>query len=300
MNQNYRPTFDHLERRDVPSAATLSTVNLTAGVLTVIGTDAADTIAISQGGGQITVIDTGRLVKQVPATSVTKIVVDAGFGNDVVIVRAMVTKPSVLYGGYGSDALYGGKAADLLFGGADADYLFGRAGNDALFGGSGDDYLDGGLGVNTLIQDTPGNTRSPNATEQAIVNMVNQERLNNGLFPLAVNVTLTYAAGFHSSQMATRSKATPSNPSAAMQHLLFGVSAPTPATRLDSAGYDDWRTYGENIAFGYTTAQAVMQGWMSSSGHRANILNPNFAEIGVGVVANAAGQLFWTQEFAAR
>jgi len=85
-----------------------------------------------------------------------------------------------------------------------------------------------------------------------------------------------------------------------MQHILYGVNAPTPATRLDYAGYDNWMTYGENIAFGYSTAAAVMQAWMNSPGHRANILNPNFKEIGVGVVANAQGYLYWTQEFAAR
>lgn len=300
MNNEFRPALEVLERRDVPSASTPSTVHLTAGVLTVLGSDAADPITIAQGVGRITVTDAGRVLKQLSAASVTKIVVDAGFGNDTVIVKAGVVKPVIVYGGYGVDFLYGGKGHDQLYGGAEADYLFGRGGNDLLIGGDGNDYLDGGGGVNTLVQDEPSSGRALNAAEQAVVDLVNQERTSRGLTALTVNMRLNYAAWFHSNQMATRSNATPSNPGAAMQHTLFGVNAPTPASRLDAAGYDDWWTYGENIAFGYATAQAVMQAWMNSSGHRANILNPDFTEIGVGAVANSAGYLFWTQEFGTR
>ncbi len=300
MNHSYRPALERLERRDVPSAATPSTVNLTAGVLTVLGSASADAVTISQSAGMISVSDSGRVLKQVSAASVTRIVVDAGFGNDTVIVRAAITKPAFLYGGYGNDQLYGGGGNDQLYGGADSDSLFGRGGNDMLFGGTGSDTLDGGLGTNTLVQGTPGRTRQLTATEQAVLNLVNQERTSRGLTPLAFDPTLTYAAGFHSTQMATRSNAMPSNPGAAMQHTLFGVNAPTPASRLDYAGYDDWWTYGENIAFGYNTAASVMQAWMNSPGHRANILNPNFTQIGVGVVTNAAGYLFWTQDFGSR
>ncbi|MCI0681674.1 MAG: CAP domain-containing protein [Gemmataceae bacterium] len=132
------------------------------------------------------------------------------------------------------------------------------------------------------------------------MDLVNQERFSRGLAPLAVNLTLNYAAWQHSNQMAVRSKAFPSNPAQALQHTLFGVTGPTVSSRLDFAGYDNWLAYGENIAFGYTTAIAVMQGWMNSPGHRANILNPNFKEIGVAVATNAQGFLFWTQEFGSR
>ena len=299
MEHCFRPTFDVLERRDVPSASSPSTVNLTAGVLTVLGSDGADAITVGQSLGVVRVFDAGRILRQVPATSVTKIVVDAGFGNDTVIVKIGVTKPAFLFGGYGTDALYGGGGADQLYGGAEADYLFGRAGNDMLFGGTGADYLDGGLGNNVVVQGTPARTRSQDAVEQTIVDLVNQERTSRGLLPLTINTTLNYAAWFHSNQMATRSNRS-ADPGSAMQHTLYGVNAPTPASRLDYAGYDDWRTYGENIAFGYATAVAVMQAWMNSPGHRANILNPDFTEIGVGVASNAAGFLFWTQEFGTR
>ncbi len=58
-----------------------------------------------------------------------------------------------------------------------------------------------------------------------------------------------------------------------------------------------YRSAGENIAKGQTTPQQVMQGWMNSPGHRANILNSSFTQIGVGIAKNSQGQLIWTQQF---
>jgi uncharacterized protein YkwD len=229
-----------------------------------------------------------------------RIVVDGDFGNDTLLVGAGILKPTFLYGGYGNDTLLGGRSRDILFGGAGADALFGRGGPDMLFGGIGSDTLDGGLGANALFQDQVAFARQLDATEQLVANLVNQERLSRGLAPLTVNVTLNYAAWYHSNQMALRSKAFPGNPSSAMQHTLFGANSPTVSSRLDFAGYDNWLTFGENIAFGYPTAIEVMQAWMNSQGHRANILNPNFTEIGIGVAANAQGHLFWTQSFGSR
>jgi uncharacterized protein YkwD len=55
-----------------------------------------------------------------------------------------------------------------------------------------------------------------------------------------------------------------------------------------------YRTAGENIAYGYTTPQAVVNGWMNSSGHRANILSASYTQIGVGYVAQGN---YWTQMF---
>lgn len=56
-----------------------------------------------------------------------------------------------------------------------------------------------------------------------------------------------------------------------------------------------YRTAGENIAYGYSTPQAVVDGWMASSGHRANILNSSYTRIGVGHVSSGN---YWTQWFA--
>ena len=57
-----------------------------------------------------------------------------------------------------------------------------------------------------------------------------------------------------------------------------------------------YRYAGENIAKGYRSAESVMNGWMNSSGHRANILNVNFGKIGVGYV-ETNGTTYWTQMF---
>ncbi len=54
---------------------------------------------------------------------------------------------------------------------------------------------------------------------------------------------------------------------------------------------------GENIAAGYTTASAVMNGWMHSPGHRRNILRRSFTKIGLGVARSADGNRYWVQDF---
>jgi hypothetical protein len=75
----------------------------------------------------------------------------------------------------------------------------------------------------------------------------------------------------------------------------------TAGDRIEDAGYT-WNTYGENIAAGQPTPEDVIDGWMSSSGHRANILDPNFCDIGVGYayVAASTYRHYWTQDFGRR
>ncbi|HEY1016283.1 MAG TPA: CAP domain-containing protein, partial [Herpetosiphonaceae bacterium] len=72
-----------------------------------------------------------------------------------------------------------------------------------------------------------------------------------------------------------------------------GADAPT---RLARTGYA-WRLWGENVAAGYDSPAAVMAGWMGSAGHRDNILNPAFAEIGVDV--ECSDICYWTMVLAA-
>ena len=76
----------------------------------------------------------------------------------------------------------------------------------------------------------------------------------------------------------------------------FSHTSPTygsPFDMMKSFGIS-YRTAGENIAKGYRTPQAVVDGWMNSEGHRANILNASFKQIGVGYYANG---YYWTQMF---
>jgi len=58
-----------------------------------------------------------------------------------------------------------------------------------------------------------------------------------------------------------------------------------------------WSAWGENIASGQRTPEAVVTAWMNSEGHRANILSSNFSKIGVGYATNSNGTPYWTQIF---
>jgi uncharacterized protein YkwD len=72
-----------------------------------------------------------------------------------------------------------------------------------------------------------------------------------------------------------------------------GSDGSSPGDRITRAGYN-WSTYGENVAYGYSTPESVMAGWMGSPGHKRNILNCAFKEIGIGL---AQPGNYWTQDF---
>lgn len=115
-----------------------------------------------------------------------------------------------------------------------------------------------------------------------VVELVNAERAKVGCSAVKVNSTLTRAAQDHSEDMAA---------SGTMSHT--GSDGSDPGARITRAGYT-WSTYGENVAYGYSTPEQVMNGWMTSPGHKANILNCSFKEIGVGL---AQPGNYWTQDF---
>ena len=117
-----------------------------------------------------------------------------------------------------------------------------------------------------------------------VVALVNQERAKAGCSALTVNDKLTAAAQNHSQDMASHSN---------MSHT--GSDGSDPGRRITRAGYN-WSTYGENVAYGYNSPEQVMNGWMNSPGHKKNILNCAFKEIGVGL---AQPNSYWTQAFGA-
>jgi uncharacterized protein YkwD len=125
------------------------------------------------------------------------------------------------------------------------------------------------------------------AQEQTIVDLVNQQRAQNGLGPLQVNSKLVEAAQIHSSDMATLGQ---------MLHTLPGAALPTLQSRGQYVGYN-YSYLGENIAFNYPDDNSVMTAWMNSPGHRANILDANYTEIGVGIAYDSLGEPYYTQEF---
>ncbi|MFF4399736.1 sigma-70 family RNA polymerase sigma factor [Streptomyces sp. NPDC001480] len=134
---------------------------------------------------------------------------------------------------------------------------------------------------------TPTTQVASSDTVAQVVALVNKERSAAGCGPLTEDPQLEVAAQRHSDDMAARHFFDHTNPDGA-----------DPGQRITAAGYR-WSTYGENIAQGQQTPQAVMDSWMNSPGHRANILNCSFKDIGVGVHKGSGGP-WWTQDFGAK
>lgn len=148
-------------------------------------------------------------------------------------------------------------------------------------GGSGSGSGSGGSG-------TSGGSDGFDADgpEAQVLALVNQERASAGCSPVTADDELTRAADDYSDVMAL---------SGVMSHT--GPDGSTMTTRVETAGYE-WSTLGENIARGQADAASVMESWMNSPGHRANILNCSFTELGVGVHFGDGGP-WWTQNFGA-
>jgi uncharacterized protein YkwD len=122
------------------------------------------------------------------------------------------------------------------------------------------------------------------AMEQSLLELTNQERAKEGLQPLRASAKLFQAARSHSTNMASQGQ---------MAHELDGKN---PGDRLREVGYvgSNW---GENVAAGQRTPAEVVEGWMNSEGHRRNILNPQYTEIGLGIAGGDRGGYYWTQVF---
>ncbi|KMS73900.1 stress protein [Streptomyces viridochromogenes] len=131
---------------------------------------------------------------------------------------------------------------------------------------------------------TPGDL-SRTATE--VVELTNRERARAGLRPLAVDTALAAAAQAYSSDMAARAFYSHTSPEGSQ-----------PWDRAAAAG-SRMRTIGENIACGQRSPAEVVEGWMNSPGHRANILKRDFTHIGIGFAGGGPAGTYWTQLFGA-
>ncbi|MEU3191883.1 CAP domain-containing protein [Streptomyces sp. NPDC006992] len=121
------------------------------------------------------------------------------------------------------------------------------------------------------------------AAESEVLALVNQERAKAGCKPLTADAKLAALAGGYSEDMARRG--------------FFSHTSPdgkSPWDRAEAAGVGDLG--GENIARGQANARSVMDSWMNSPGHRANILNCDYRTLGVGAHF-AEGGPWWTQDF---
>ncbi|MBE9059440.1 CAP domain-containing protein [cf. Phormidesmis sp. LEGE 11477] len=129
------------------------------------------------------------------------------------------------------------------------------------------------------------------AFEQEVLKLTNNFRQRNGLKPLSLDQNLEKAADAHTKAMATDDF---------FSHT--GKDGSEPWDRAERAGYESGFV-GENIAAGYGTPKAVVDGWIDSPGHRANMLESDYNEIGLGhyLLENDTGSVnynnYWTQLF---
>ncbi|NLT58562.1 MAG: serine protease [Clostridiales bacterium] len=122
----------------------------------------------------------------------------------------------------------------------------------------------------------------PSSYEQRVVELVNQERARNGLGALTMNNKLSDVARLKSEDM--------------RKNGYFSHTSPTYGSPFDMMRQFgiSYRSAGENIARGQRTPEEVVQAWMDSPGHRANILGASYTQIGVGYLASGN---YWTQMF---
>jgi uncharacterized protein YkwD len=120
--------------------------------------------------------------------------------------------------------------------------------------------------------------------EKGVLQQTNAQRKAAGLPELVPNAKLFQAARDHSANMAKQGR---------MSHVLDGR---THVDRAAAAGYP-YSYLGENIAWNQRDPAEVVECWMRSAGHRANILSRTYTEIGLGVAVNERGERFWTQVF---
>ena len=147
-----------------------------------------------------------------------------------------------------------------------------------------------GAASGTTVRTCTGGSIALKPAEKRSLDLHNRVRLSQGLGALCVHPALQRAARAHSADMIRR------------DYFAHGSVGP----RLRSAGYA-WRAYGENIAWGSgsrASADSIFTGWMNSSGHRRNILDGRFREVGIGAATGTyggrSGVTMWTADFGAR
>ena len=248
----FQPSLDALDRRDLPAAGL--SAGLSGGVLHVVGTSSSSPIVIDvlasisrKGVSGIVVVEGVGTYK---ASLVKQVVVSEVTGEAVVVHRARRWNPAI-----------------------------------QVLAPTSPPVVTNPPVTNPPVTNPPAVALS--ATEQAIVNLVNQVRQQNGIGALTVNAKLVQAAKIHANDMATLN---------IMAHDLPGAALPSLIDRARYVGYQ-YSSMGENIAYNFPDATSVMNAWMNSPGHRANILDPSYTEIGVGIALDSQGSPYYCQVF---
>lgn len=138
---------------------------------------------------------------------------------------------------------------------------------------------------------------SDEAFEQEVLRLVNQIRLDNGLLPMKRVAGLTSAARFHAIDMSEENYFSHTSHDRINGELVESCSWSDRLNRY----YTDWNSASENIAAGFSTPQAVVNGWMNSPGHKQNILSSTNWETGIGYFkGNGSYTRYWVQDFGRR
>ncbi|WP_328370642.1 CAP domain-containing protein [Streptomyces sp. NBC_00445] len=211
-------------------------------------------------------------------------------GRDGVSVYQRVTAAGFTYVTVGEHLVSGPRTpAEFV------DYCLGsrepsRTLRDPAFTHAGLAYVTGGRSGDTYwtaLWARPLTPQELTRTAADVVELTNRERAGAGLPPLAVDPVLSTAAQAHSADMIARAFYSHTSPDGSQ-----------PWDRAAAAG-SARRSIGENIACGQRSPAEVVEGWMNSPGHRANILKPTFTHIGVGFAGGGAAGTYWTQLFGA-
>lgn len=142
------------------------------------------------------------------------------------------------------------------------------------------------VGLVPLLTACPAKEVPSGDWQAQMLNSVNTIRAGAGVGPLSPCGTLGDSAQHHSEDQAARSTMTHSS-----------VDGSRIGDRAGRSGYTGWTALAENVASGQTSVDLVMWGWMSSAGHRVNILSPTYTHVGFGRATSAAGIQYWTQDF---
>ena len=285
------PAVDRLDARRLMATGLKAT--LANGVLTVKGTAAADVISVQDQGGVVAVAGVAAHFK---ATRIRRIDILGGKGDDTIVVQVPSARVRV-DGGAGANTVNGvpdrpravttptPTPPQILPVPAAATVNLAPATVSSPAAPVSSPTATVNLPAATAS--TPAASVSNPATVATIVELTNAQRVQAGLAPLTVSSSLMRAATIQADNMARLD---------VMSHTLPGTDAPTLGDRAAAVGYQ-FTTLGENIAFNYADAEAVVAGWLGSPGHRANILNPSVTQTGVAVAINAQGEPYYAQEF---
>ncbi|MCI8283978.1 MAG: serine protease [Firmicutes bacterium] len=160
-----------------------------------------------------------------------------------------------------------------------------KPGNQTNSGGSSAKPNGSGSNINQGNTNTGNNISNASGYAAEVTTIVNKERGAKGLKALNYNSALGAVAQKKAEDMA--------------KNNYFSHTSPTYGSAFDMLAKDkiSYRSAGENIAKGQTSASAVMKAWMNSSGHKANILSSSYSEIGVGCAVSSKGTKYWVQIF---